>query len=243
MLLSPLVLLPVVVAARHDRQSSSSGSLPPFGTASPPSTLEAFSGLPPSTPPQPLDRLSFGWSARPRVRVRKQLPEQAIRVRGREYLFQGFVIGCTVESRGASLEARLRDPVLGGQIELCSGSRIEWSKLWLFPGLSDAATRVEVRTGFDLRAGRAQGELKLGLRGVRKRGLSLVRRVPFARGKPSGDEEARVGSGPHCSVDVGATLTLPDELKLGTEGGLRALSEAAHVEMDIDTLDLIVELS
>ena len=48
----------------------------------------------------------------------------------------------------AHLETTWHDPRLGGQLSLRDLSTLEWRKTWLFPGIADAATRVEVRLRF-----------------------------------------------------------------------------------------------
>jgi hypothetical protein len=57
----------------------------------------------------------------------------------------------------------------------------------------------------------------------------LIHRVELARG---------------CSLDVGATLTLPEELRLATTAGagLRELAQAARVGVELDTLEVSVDL-
>ena len=40
---------------------------------------------------------------------------------------------------------------LGGQLSLRDLATLEWRKTWLFPGIADAATRVEVRSTLDAR--------------------------------------------------------------------------------------------
>ena len=119
-----------------------------------------------------------------------------------------------------------------GKFTLHSLHTLEWSKLVLFPGILDAATKLEVRTVVDLQTRRAASEVKLGLRRkVASSGLSLVHRVEL---------EPKL---PGCSFDVGATLTLPEELRLATSSGsLRELARAAHVEVDLDTLELNIDL-
>ena len=50
-----------------------------------------------------------------------------------------------VREKEAHLETTWHDPRLGGQLSLRDLSTLEWRKTWLFPGIADAATRVEVR--------------------------------------------------------------------------------------------------
>jgi hypothetical protein len=107
---------------------------------------------------------------------------------------------------------------------------LEWRKLVLLPGILDAATKLEMRSTLDLRTWRPTVEAKLGLRRkFASSGLSLIHRVELARG---------------CSLDVGATLTLPEELRLATTAGagLRELAQAARVGVELDTLEVSVDL-
>ena len=55
-----------------------------------------------------------------------------------------------VREKEAHLETTWHDPRLGGQLSLRDLSTLEWRKTWLFPGIADAATRVEVRSTRDL---------------------------------------------------------------------------------------------
>jgi hypothetical protein len=222
-----LISVASLVAARE-----SPAPLPPWGAKFQPRLLSAFSGHS-AKPPLPAferPRIVRTFSVRPRLRITKRLSKS----RG--------ALTCTVDLDGrAHLDVSVRDPLLRGQLELDGlAQSVSYSKLWLFPGLSDAATRVELRTGVDLRTGRKHGELRLGLRGVRKVGpntLSLVHRVPLLA-------EAQLGVPVRADLDVGATLKLPDELKLGTAAGsrLRDLAAAAQAEVDLDRLDLCVGL-
>ena len=50
-----------------------------------------------------------------------------------------------MREKEAHLETTWHDPRLGGQLSLRDLSTLEWRKTWLFPGIADAATRVEVR--------------------------------------------------------------------------------------------------
>lgn len=197
--------------------------LAPFGGVKPPShLLDAFSGLPPSSPGNlPFPQLILSSSVNPRLRLRKALPQ-----------LEGGALGCTIGLDGrAQLEAMAQDPVIGGRIEINSRGHIGWSKLWLFPGLTDAATRVHLGCSTDRGL-----ELKLGLMSrERPRGLRLIHRVPMPI--------AFTPRNTKCSIDIGATLQVPAELTLGNGNGLRQFCEAAQVEADLDCLDLSVELS
>jgi hypothetical protein len=148
-----------------------------------------------------------------------------------------LALGCSADLGGRTVEfdAACRDTLVGGQFKLTSARQLEWSKMWLFPGLTDAATRVQVRSALDLRTGKADAEVKLGLRRLMsKRGLSLVHRVPL---------DLRTDA-VRASVDFGATITVPDELKIGTaeDAGLRQLADAARVVVDLDRLELRLDL-
>jgi len=67
-----------------------------------------------------------------------------------------------VLDRSTSFETKISDVFLGGSITVTNLSRLEWTKMWLFPGLTDAATRVELRSTFDLSTGRGDAELRYG---------------------------------------------------------------------------------
>ena len=168
-------------------------------------------------------------SASPRLKLRKRIPTM-----------DGAHVGCTIELDGAThFDAAVREPWLRGRVEL-KGQRVEWRKMWLFPGLVDAATRVELRSAVDLRDGRARSEFRLGLRGVRSTGLSLVHRVAVGSG--------RVGPWTcDCSVDVGATLVVPDEFTLSLSGGdgggnVEETIRDARISADFDRLDVCLDL-
>ena len=208
-------------AIAAEQKSGRSALLAPFGGAST-RLLDAYSGLPPLLPQNfPLPRLILTSTVTPRLRLMRRLPN-----------VEGGSIGCTVGLDGAAhVDATARDPLVGGKFEWSSGapSRLSWCKMWLFPGLTDAATRVELRCSTE-----GEAELKLGLMGrTRPRGLSLVHRIPVPIAGVSNCK---------CDLDVGATLLVPAELKLGSGSGLRALAEAAQIEADVDKLDLCIEL-
>lgn len=149
----------------------------------------------------------------------------------------------------ASVEASVRDSRFGSTLVLRSDVRtdlgsgleppertLEWSKHLIMPGLLDSATRLTLRSSLDLRTGKPSAEVKLGLRRKQaSRGLRLVHRL----GLPQLE-----GVAGRCSLDVGGTLTLPDSLVLSTEagGGPRQLLDAARVQADFDTFDLLVDL-
>ena len=121
-----------------------------------------------------------------------------------------------------------------GKLKLTNLRELEWSKLILFPGLFDAATKIELRSSIDLRSGKSMAEAKLGLcRRFRaaSTGLGLVHGIPL-------------GSDSGLGVDVGACLAVPEELRIATTGGagLRELADAAHFHVDIDRLELVVDL-
>jgi hypothetical protein len=59
-----------------------------------------------------------------------------------------------------TFEAKVRETLFGGTVGLTNLSSVEWSKTWLYPGLLDAATRVELRSCFDLSTGKVDAELR-----------------------------------------------------------------------------------
>ena len=181
--------------------------LPPFtGATAVPS--------PPSPPPQPL---TLKLSARPRLKLRKRLGD--------------VTVACARDVSGGPLSVEASCPapsVVGGQLNL-AGSTAEWRRMWLLPGLADAATKITLLTHVDLRTGHAHGEVSLGLRRkVTSSGLRLVHRQCIG--------------GP-CHVDIGATLALPNELRITTSGGtLCEFVDAARVEVDVDQAEICLAL-
>jgi len=122
--------------------------------------------------------------------------------------------------------------VTKGKFKLTNLRKLEWSRLVLLPGILDAATRLELRSNMDLHTRQPTAEVKLGLRRkTASSGLGLVHSVALDW-LPGG------------SLDIGAMVTLPSELRLGTaEGaGLRELARAMRVEVDIETLCLDLQL-
>ena len=187
--------------------------------------------------------LELTSSLKPRLALRKR-----VRVPERVADFiTGVLVGADVGLDGStSFEASVRDKYIDGKISLrtnvCTDGgaperTLEWTKAFILPGLLDSATRLTLRSTLDLRTGAPSGEVKLGLRRRQpSRGLRLVQRlaVPL-EGTPF---EGR------CFVDVGATVTLPDDLHLGTEEGAgpKQLLDSAQFGVDADTLILHLEL-
>ena len=176
----------------------------------------------------PAPRLVITSNLQPRLRLKKRLSDNA-------------AIGCVVAKDGnMEVQANYRDSIFGGQFVLTNMDTLEWSKLWLFPGISDAATRLQIRSTLNLRTGRADGGVSLGLRrssesGSWARAIRLVHRVP-------------INAAPGCAIDIGASIRLPEEISLSSEawasggmGGLRKEVENARVHVDLDTLDLCID--
>lgn len=110
---------------------------------------------------------------------------------------------CHVLEKEATFEASWRDVWLGGELSLSDLSQLKWSKTWIFPGLADAATRVEVKSTLDLKTARPDVRFKLGLRRpFAPPGLSFVHDVPLD------------GKNGKAKLSVGATVTVPVELQL-----------------------------
>ena len=81
--------------------------------------------------------------------------------------------------RLATFETTWRDSFIGGELSVTDNLQaVQWRKMWLLPGLSDAATKIEVVSAFDLRTLRADARVRLGLRRrFSKAGISLAHLV------------------------------------------------------------------
>lgn len=172
--------------------------------------------------------VSLSHDVRPRLLLRRRVPE----VDGLEV---GVNVSPTEERRAdmVELEASYQEPFLDGKVVLRSDRTLEWRKAYLLPGLLDAATRLTLRSSLDLKNGSPFAEVKLGLRRRQaSRGVRLVHRLPLD------------GEFGRCGLDIGATLTLPDDLRLATEegGGPQQLLDEAQLGVAFDTLDLHVDL-
>lgn len=137
-------------------------------------------------------RLKLSCAVRPCIKLRKSIEALGTTL--------SFGADYHVREKEAHFETTWHDPRLGGQLSLRDLSRLEWRKTWLFPGLADAATRVEVRSTLDLRTAQPDVRLKLGLRrSFASSSMSFVQDVPLD------------GSDGHCKVSVGATLTVREQ--------------------------------
>ena len=117
-------------------------------------------------------QLKLKYSAAPHLKLRKKLSVLKTRL----------VVGADYDlaDRVATFETTWKDELLGGDLSLKNLTLITWRRTWLFPGLTDAATKVEVRSWLNLQTGRADAEVKLGLRRrFSKKGLSLVHSLPL----------------------------------------------------------------
>ena len=134
-----------------------------------------------------------GERAEPRVKLTSNL-RPCIKLRKSiEALGQTLSFGADyhVREKEAHFETTWHDPRLGGQLSLRDLSTLEWRKTWLFPGIADAATRVEVRSTLDLQTAQPDVRLKLGLRrSFASSGMSFVQDVPLD------------GADGHCKVAV-----------------------------------------
>ena len=94
------------------------------------------------------------------------------------------------------------------------------------------SVRVELTSTIDQRTG-ADVQLKLRLRrtAVSGRGLSLVHRVAV----PTASKNCQP------SLDAGATVTVPEQLRLSTRAGDSDSLRELSVEADVDRLDLNVD--
>ena len=214
------MLLSVVAAVGSTRE----GLPPPFGSASVRQLLEPLS-LPRSqgTAATGQPKLLFHSNVSPRLQLRR-----------RTKFLDGAHVGITLDLSGtATLDAAAREPWLNGIVSI-TRERCEWRKLWMFPGLLDAAMHIELCSAVDLRSGRRCGDMKLGLRGVRRNELGLVHRVPLGT--------RRLGPcSCSCGVNVGMMLMVPDELKISL-GDTDTLLRDAHFEAHFNQLDVVIEV-
>ena len=115
--------------------------------------------------------------------------------------------GVDLLDRTVAGEASWEDAALGGELSLSASADerlLRYRKTWFFPGLTDAATRVEVTSSLDLHTMRGDAELKVGLRRkFARRGVGIVHSLDLA---------------PGVRADVGATLHLPDEVSVVSVG-------------------------
>ena len=98
-------LLTSVLGVCSGRRTDSPPVLAPFGAFAVPRLLNPFSGhLPPSPPPAfPWPRVVPLWRVRPRLRLTKRLKHGS------------FTCTCDIDGN-PHLEARVREPVLGGHV-------------------------------------------------------------------------------------------------------------------------------
>ena len=105
------------------------------------------------------NRLLLGGSCGAREREAKR-ETACVCMSTRADAADGAPLAHRADSAGrCSFEAKCAEPLLGGTIAL-SGRSLRWSRLWLLPGLADAATRVEVCSAVDLRTGKPDAELR-----------------------------------------------------------------------------------
>eukprot|EP00965_Chrysotila_dentata_P212795 6187259-Pleurochrysis_carterae.AAC.3 len=127
---------------------------------------------------------------------------------------------------------RCKDTLVGGTLGLTNLTTLSWKKTWLLPGIMDFATKVEATSSVDLRTGRYDAKLRLGLRELfASKGLSLVQETQLT---------------PYARLDWGFRLRLPNELEVDAEDvRSRTLSPSlrdARCGIDFDTLDLCIDL-
>ena len=170
-------------------------------------------------PPLPIFRADV--TAKPTLKIRKRLAALGTKL----------TLGGDVDllERTVAGEASWEDAALGGELSLSASADerlLRYRKTWFFPGLTDAATRVEVTSSLDLHTMRGDAELKVGLRRkFARRGVGIVHTLDLAQG---------------VRADVGATLHLPDEVSVVSVGrGADAPPRPPlAVEVDLDRLDL-----
>lgn len=198
----------------------------------------AAGGAPLSSPkarPDPTDaRVELSANVKPRLLLRKRLqPALPLEVKD-------LTLICGVDmlepKKLPALGASCTEPWLRGRIGLKASQGTdpvaEWTRTWIVPGLLDAATRFTTRVNLNLRTGRPDADLRLGLRRTpRGPGVALVHQMKL--------------EGTPCSVDLGATITVPEELRLAARGGLSHRGGVRGKKMllgiDVDTFDVCVD--
>lgn len=218
--LASVMLLSVLAAFGSTRE----GLLAPFGSASVRQLLEPLSlPLSQGSAANAQPKLLFHSNVSPRLQVRR-----------RSNFLDGAHVGVTLDLSGAAtLDAAACEPWLNGIVSI-TRERCEWRKLWMFPGLLDAAMHIELCSAIDLRSGRHRGDMKLGLRGVRRTEVGLVHRVPLGTRQ----------LGPcscSCGVNVGVMLMVPNELRISL-GDTDGLLRDARFEAHFNQLDLVIEV-
>ena len=108
-------------------------------------------------PPLPIFRADV--TAKPTLKIRKRLAALGTKL----------TLGGDVDllERTVAGEASWEDAALGGELSLSASADerlLRYRTTWFFPGLTDAATRVEVTSSLDLHTMRGDAELKVGLR-------------------------------------------------------------------------------
>ena len=168
-------------------------------------------------PPLPIFRADV--TAKPTLKIRKRLAALGTKL----------TLGGDVDllERTVAGEASWEDAALGGELSLSASADerlLRYRKTWFFPGLTDAATRVEVTSSLDLHTMRGDAELKVGLRRkFARRGVGIVHTLDLAQG---------------VRADVGATLHLPDEVSVSVGRDDAPARPPLAVEVDFDRLDL-----
>ena len=141
--------------------------------------------------------------------------------------------------RLATFETTWRDSFIGGELSVTDNlQQVQWRKMWLLPGLSDAATKIEVVSAFDLRTLRADARVRLGLRRrFSKAGISLAHLVNLD------------GPDGRAKLEVGATLLVPDELDVSalelieaSKSGVTDRLLQGTWAVDIDRFNLCLDL-
>ncbi len=184
-------------------------------------------------PRSPLQVLALSSSVTPGLRLRARMSRRI----SLDYEMD-LGLPTSIDLSSAVVGASWREPFAGGKVAVRAPAAsdadptLEWSKLWVVPGLFDAATRLQLRSTLNLRTGVADADLRLGLRRrERGPGLHLVHRIPVER------------SGGRCAVDVGATFTVPAEVRVSARGGLDDELRSEHlVKAELDKINLCFDV-
>jgi len=170
-------------------------------------------------------RAKLSCTAKPTLKLRK-----TVKARGTD-----IKLGADVREEDACANASCEEPWLGGELSVqdvsVSGQAspyVEWRKDYELPGISDTATKVELRSTVDLKTGTPDVGVKISLWKKQKAGLSFEKEIPIE------------GTEGHVKAAVGTCLYIPNEVGLAATD-LKKGAKMPFVAADIDKLDLVVE--